>query len=67
MLTRFGTASLMLPAAPYGRAVTGHIHQSLLCGDRIGHVDEYPRRGPPLCGVGPGDVVGRPGEDAPTT
>ena len=67
LLTRFDTASLMLPTAPYDRTVTGHIYRSPLCGDRVGHVDEYPRRGPSLCDVDPGDVVGWPSEAAPTT
>ena len=57
----------MLPTAPYDRTVTGHIYRSPLCGHRIGHVDEYPRRGPSLSDVDPGDVIGRASEPAPTT
>lgn len=57
----------MPPTVPYGRTVTGHIYRSPLGGDRIGHVDEYPRRGLSLRDVDPGDVIGRHSEAAPTT
>ena len=42
----------MLPTAALRQGGTGRIYRSPLCGDRIGHVDQYPRRACAVAHVG---------------